>query len=199
MRRPRHLSPEERSLWDAVARQTRRLGPEPHGPVEPAVLAAPPPPFAPPVSPAPLTPFRVGARADHRRADDLIAGLAQDMGRQSLNMDAGTYHRLSRGKLRPEGRIDLHGLTLAQAHPVLTGFILTSHAAGRRLVLVITGKGRPRDDDAPLPVGGGLLRRQVPHWLTLAPLGPLVLQVAPAHITHGGGGALYVYLRRHKT
>lgn len=202
MRRPRHLLPDERALWDMVARQITRLGPaDPpmaHGIPEPAAVlpaaAFPAAALLPPKPPLPS--FRLGERADHRRGNDLIAGLSEDMGRPAIRMDARAYDRLSRGKLRPEARIDLHGMTLAQAHPALVGFILSSHAAGRRLVLVITGKGRPRDDDAPMSASAGLLRRQAPHWLTLAPLAPLVLQIAPAHFSHGGGGALYVYLRR---
>jgi len=200
MRRPRRLSPEERALWDAVARATTRIGLEPRP--DPSPAAGPtPPPIAPLTErvPPPVSPFRMGEKADHRHGNDLIAGLAQDMGRPALHMDAGSFRRLARGKLRPEGRIDLHGLTVAQAHPALIGFILSSHTAGRRLVLVITGKGRPRDNEASMSAGIGLLRRQVPHWLTLPPLGPLVLQIAPAHVSHGGGGALYVYLRRYRT
>ncbi|WP_150121448.1 Smr/MutS family protein, partial [Sulfitobacter sp. HI0023] len=44
----------------------------------------------------------------------------------------------------------------------------------------------------------GVLRHQVPQWLSAPPLGGLVLQVTPAHISHGGGGAYYVYLRRQR-
>jgi DNA-nicking Smr family endonuclease len=36
----------------------------------------------------------------------------------------------------------------------------------------------------------------VPHWLSVPPLSGLVLQITPAHQSHGGGGAYYVYLRR---
>jgi DNA-nicking Smr family endonuclease len=36
----------------------------------------------------------------------------------------------------------------------------------------------------------------VPHWLSLPPLRPCILQLAEAHLSHGGAGALYVYLRR---
>ncbi|HSG57221.1 MAG TPA: Smr/MutS family protein, partial [Paracoccaceae bacterium] len=75
-------------------------------------------------------------------------------------------------------------------------FILSSHARGMRLVLVITGKGKVKDYEAPMPARHGVLRHQVPQWLNLAPLRPLVLQIAPAHIRHGGQGAYYVYLRR---
>ena len=112
-------------------------------------------------------------------------------------MDAKAYRRLTRGKLDPEARIDLHGMTLAEAQPALGGFLRRAQADGRRLVLVITGKGRGRSDDAgPLPYRNGALRHEVPLWLQRPPLHPMVQQVAPAHARHGGSGALYVYLRR---
>jgi DNA-nicking Smr family endonuclease len=89
-------------------------------------------------------------------------------------------------------------MTLDRAHPALTQFILGSHAKGRRLVLVITGKGKMRDEGGPIPVRHGVLRHQVPQWLSMPPLSSAVLQVSQAHISHGGGGAYYVYLRRHR-
>jgi DNA-nicking Smr family endonuclease len=103
---------------------------------------------------------------------------------------------MTRGKIKPEGRIDLHGMTMSQAHPALVGFILNAHDAGKRLVLVITDKGKDRDDGGPIPVRHGVLRHQVPQWMALAPLKSLILQVTPAHLRHGGDGAYYVYLRR---
>ena len=119
---------------------------------------------------------------------------AERLAAQPLAMDARTHRQLTRGKLRPEARIDLHGLTLAVAKVELTGFILSAHASGRRLVLVITGKGK--GDHGPLPTRAGALRHEVPHWLHMAPLAGVVMQVVPAHLRHGGGGAYYVYLRR---
>ena len=113
-------------------------------------------------------------------------------------MDSKAFTRLKRGKLSPEGRIDLHGMTLDRAHPALTRFILNAHKNGKRLVLVITGKGKMRDEGGPIPVRHGVLRHQVPQWLSMAPLASAVLQVSQAHISHGGGGAYYVYLRRHR-
>ena len=103
---------------------------------------------------------------------------------------------MKKGRLVPEARIDLHGLTLAQAHPTLNRFILDAVAAERRLVLVITGKGKVRDELGPIPERHGVLRHQVPHWLNSMPLKPHVLQIAEAHVKHGGAGAYYVYLRR---
>ncbi len=90
----------------------------------------------------------------------------------------------------------LVGMTLAQAHPALVSFLLDARARGKRLVLVITGKGRAGEDwEAPMPARAGRLRHDVPRWLSLPPLSSAVLQVAPAHRRHGGEGALYVYLR----
>ena len=112
-----------------------------------------------------------------------------------MKMDARRFGKLKRGKLAPEDRIDLHGLTLDEAHAELVPFILSAWASGLRLVLVITGKGKPRDEGfMSRPIG--VLRQQVPHWLKMPPLAPIVLQVSEAHQRHGGGGALYVYLRR---
>jgi len=101
-----------------------------------------------------------------------------------------------RGKLKPEGRLDLHGMTLAQAHPALTRFILDAYDRDKRLVLVITGKGKDRDEGGPIPIRRGVLRHQVPGWLHAPPLGAVVLDIREAHLRHGGQGAYYVYLKR---
>jgi len=112
-------------------------------------------------------------------------------------MDTKAYGRMKRGKLVPEARIDLHGMTAERANGALRGFVLDASARGLRLVLVITGKGRAVDDyDS--PARRGILRNAVPVWLSQPPLAPLVLQLAPAHQRHGGGGAYYVYLKRHR-
>lgn len=96
----------------------------------------------------------------------------------------------------PDARIDLHGLTLAEAHPRLLRFLLGAQAQGHRLVLVITGKGRDADAGVGMPVPKGILRHQLPHWLATPPLSQIVLDLRQAHYRHGGDGAFYVYLRR---
>lgn len=111
-------------------------------------------------------------------------------------MDRRRYDKLRRGRVEPQARLDLHGMTADRAHGALAAFILGAHAAGLRLVLVITGKGRPGGMDALAPHRHGVLRHNVPHWLAAPPLASKVLQIAPAHVRHGGGGAYYVYLRR---
>ena len=194
MSRRRTLRPEERDLWKAVTRTTHALHPQPlvPSPDQPATFRPATPPEAAP-APIPRTAtrlpsFRVGERA--------TAGLPPGLTKSApspLSMDAKTHARLTRGKLAPEARLDLHGMTLAEAHPALTGFIFRAHAEGERLVLVITGKGGRRDGPAQ---NRGILRHQVPHWLRQGGLAPLILQVTEAHLRHGGSGALYVYLRR---
>jgi DNA-nicking Smr family endonuclease len=198
MRKPRHLSPEEKALWDHVTRNDARMHAEAPAPA-PVVSVDPPVVRVPAVTAPPLPRFSIGEKADHRRSNDLLPGLAEDMARAPLRMDAKSFGKMAKGKLVPEARIDLHGMTLSEAHPALREFILHSHGVGRRLVLVITGKGKIRDDFAPMPVREGVLRHQVPQWLLMAPLRGLVLQVAPAHVRHGGAGAYYVYLRRQRT
>ena len=193
MARRRHLSPEEADLWRTVARTARPL----HG--QKLHLPDPPPaPDPPPLAHAKprLSPFLLGEK--HRKPEqrDLAPTLPDLLGQAPLRMDAGTHAKMTRGKLQPESRIDLHGMTLAEAHPELIRFILNAQSAGLRLVLVITGKGKRREDTGPIPQRMGALRHQVPHWLHLPPLGPAVLQVSEAHLKHGGGGAYYVYLRR---
>ena len=193
MKKPRHLSAEERALWDMVAKRAEPLD-------KPAAKLARAKPRAPevksPTKTKPLAPFKVGQSVDHSADHDLLPSLGQQMRAAPVQMDQKAFGRMKRGKLKPQARIDLHGMTLAQAHPALTGFILRSASAGHRLVLVITGKGKNRDDGGPIPTKFGVLRHQVPQWLAMAPLGALVLQVSEAHIRHGGGGAYYVYLRR---
>jgi DNA-nicking Smr family endonuclease len=100
--------------------------------------------------------------------------------------------RVARGKEDIDGRLDLHGLTQSEAHKALLSFLRSAHARGARLVLVITGKGGRGDGER------GVLRRQVPQWLSLAEFRPLVIGFENAHIAHGGEGALYVRVRRKK-
>jgi DNA-nicking Smr family endonuclease len=112
-------------------------------------------------------------------------------------MDRRRFDKLRRGRMEPEARIDLHGMTSEHAHAALNGFILSAYAQDLRLVLVITGKGKA-DDSPHQPRRHGILRHSLPHWLAAPPLAGRILQVTPAHQRHGGSGAFYVYLRRRR-
>lgn len=217
MPRRRHLTEDEAALWRRVARSARRLqpAPDPQADVRPGPVpdpdAAPPAarrrmPVPPPVSPAvlppvpPAVPPAVSTPPAARITTDLATPVGSELARAPVRMDRNAHARMMRGKLAPEARIDLHGMTLAQAHPALTGFVMHAHARGLRLILVITGKGRtrPDDDQGPMPRRAGALKHEVPQWLRSGPLRPLVLEVREAHHSHGGTGAYYVYLKRRR-
>ena len=187
----RRLSPDEVALWRKVTETAERMHPEgkPHEAPVPR-----PKPKKRPV--AELRSFEMGAAPAKPMPHNLSPSPTERLARTPLKMDRKTHAKLKRGKIAPEGKLDLHGMTMDQAHPRLVSFLLRAHADGKRLVLVITGKGKHRDEGGPIPVRHGVLRHQVPHWLSVPPLAQVVLQVAEAHVSHGGGGAYYVYLRR---
>lgn len=193
-RSPRRLSDEERALWEKVVDKATPMHPDRHRTesAEGALLqtnthtAAAPPPR-----------FRVGQTTQATPpAHDIAQPIEENVAAQPMSMDRRRFAKMKRGRLKPEARLDLHGLTLAQAHPALTRFILDGVSRGQRLVLIITGKGKSRPDSGPIPERHGVLRHQVPHWLNSAPLKAHVLQITEAHVKHGGMGAYYVYLRR---
>lgn len=194
-RRRRGLSEDDLEVWRAVSRTMTPL--HPTG----APIPAPTPPVPEPKTKgadAPTIPaFRVGEKGGKKTSGHVFAPTpGQTLAAMPLTMDAKTHKKMRQGKLKPEAKLDLHGLTLAQAHPALIGFIHRAHGDGLRLVLIVTGKGKDRDTPGPIPTPRGLLKHNVPQWLNAPPLRPMVLQVTDAHIRHGGTGAYYVYLRR---
>ena len=113
-------------------------------------------------------------------------------------INGATQERLRRGLVEPDARIDLHGMTQQAAHRTLFTWLVAAHRNGHRLVLVITGKGNPKNDENAswMMSPHGVLKQMVPRWLNEPELGALIDSVRPAHAKHGGGGALYVYLRK---
>lgn len=193
----RKLRPEEEALWNKVASRTERLQPEKPFHPDDFVTTPPPKSRAKPIFDTALTPKQVNGSAP-KTSVSTAASIVDQIAGTAVQMDRKTFTQMKRGKLKPEGKLDLHGLTLDRAHPALTRFILSAHSQGKRLVLVVTGKGKDRDDNGPIPVRFGVLRHQVPQWLSMPPLSSVVLQVSQANLRHGGGGAYYVYLRRNR-
>ena len=179
-RRRRGLSEEERALWESVARQVKPLrkgrrvlktqlaSPE-------TELNATPKSAAPPrqASPRPIVP-------PQKPEPPPLAPI----GRRERS-------HLSRGRKEIDARLDLHGMTQMRAHRALFGFLQRAHHDGLTFVLVITGKGKMGVESE-----RGVLRRQVPQWLSLPEFRSLVVGFEEAHIGHGGEGALYVRVRR---
>ncbi len=103
-----------------------------------------------------------------------------------------TLRRLARGLVEIDARIDLHGMRQERAHAALAAFLRRQQAAGARIVLVVTGKGRPGSE------GRGVLRESVPRWLAGSEFRHLVVGFEEANRRHGGAGALYVRIRRRR-
>jgi DNA-nicking Smr family endonuclease len=188
MARRRGLSPEDRRLWDQVAASATPLKPSPPRPIEPAPASE---------RPLPTAPRATASVAPPRKTPPREPEVGAFLDRAHPHMDSRRFDKLRRGRMEPEARLDLHGMTSARAHAALIDFLLSAHARDLRLVLVITGKGQP-DDSPHQPRRHGVLRHSLPHWLAAPPLTGRILQVAPAHARHGGGGAFYVYLRRRR-
>lgn len=170
-KRRRVLSAEERVLWTAVTKSIAPLWDSDPAGTETAEHIAP----QTETSPAKARPAGLAAG---KRPPPLAP-----LGRRMRT-------RVARGKEAIDGRLDLHGLIQSEAHAALLRFLHTAKARDARLVLVITGKGGRGEGDR------GVLKRQVPHWLSLPEFRALVIGFEEAHVAHGGEGALYVRVRR---
>lgn len=184
-RRKRSLSEEERALWESVAKQTKPLRKKPRAAKPPAdsPVADVPTAAKTTASPKPLPSAKV-LRVPKREAP--AAPPLAPIGRRERA-------QLSRGRKEIDARLDLHGMTQTGAHRALFGFLQRAHSDGLTFVLVITGKGKMGAESE-----RGVLRRQVPQWLSLPEFRTLVVGFEEAHIGHGGEGALYVRIRRAK-
>ena len=91
-----------------------------------------------------------------------------------------------------EATLDLHARTENEAWAALHDFLPRQQAANKRLVLIITGKGKQDEQGRNI----GLLYRLVPRWLKAGPLAAWVDGFSEAAPEHGGAGALYVRLRK---
>jgi len=134
-------------------------------------------------------------------AFDLVDRAVSPVGRPEAGLDRRNAERLRRGEREPDMRIDLHGMTSERAHRALDRCIGAALGSGARLVLVITGKGGKRRDphEAPFMRGDqGVLRQQVPGWLSRGPHARQIVGVYQAHLRHGGAGALYLYLKKRR-
>lgn len=185
-RRKRVLSEEERVLWESVAKQAKPLRKRARVAKADIILTAEPAPAAvrgstkrglneSALPPSPLT------TVNRSPAPPPLAPL----GRRERT-------HLSRGRIEIDARLDLHGMTQARAHRALLHFLQRASGDGLRFVLVVTGKGSTMVPESER----GVLRRQVPEWLSLPEFRTLVVGFEQAHIGHGGAGALYVRVRR---
>jgi DNA-nicking Smr family endonuclease len=176
-RRPRDLRPDERVLWETIARTARPL----RGGVSGEAGAE-----------APASTEDEDRQARHAPALPKSEGTPRAL----EPMDRRLRTRVARGTAQIDGRVDLHGLTQREAHARLKSFLAEAQRRGARVVLVITGKGRPEGGQPLAEDARGVLRRAVPQWLASPEFRQVVSGFDEAHRSHGGMGALYVHVRR---
>lgn len=178
----RKLGAEEEALWARVTATIRPLSRDPQPekmtlekqatlPIAPA-----PPPIArkpkgppPRVAPPPPAPVRPGT-----------------------NLDGHWERRLRAGAVEPDRVLDLHGHSLDSAWTAIDRALERAIAAGDRMLLLITGHHRAGEP----PIERGRIRAAVGDWLAVSRHAGRIAAVRNAHRRHGGGGSLYLILRR---
>ena len=170
------LTDRDRALWAAVARSVTPLkgGLATADTVvrQPVATAPPRPPREPP-SNSPKV---------------LIKALPPQL-------DGSWERRLARGALEPDFTLDLHGLRLDGAWQRLDTAVDRMVDQGGRVLLVIAGRDRGAEVRTD-PGARGRIRAKLPDWLASGRHASRILAVRPAHARHGGGGAVYVILKR---
>jgi DNA-nicking Smr family endonuclease len=188
----RRLDPDESALWKKVAATVKPLT-KPKAPLAPVAPPTIRPPQPTPRSTAPR------AAALPRPAAPLPPPRRTH---SAATLDGHWDRRLRKGLVRPDLSIDLHGHTLASAQTLLDDAISRALIRGARLLLVVAGRLRPGADRLPQMHGDprprGAIRASLPDWLAYSPHADQIVALRPAHISHGGAGAVYVILRRAK-
>ena len=169
----RELSGGDLEAWAAYARNVAALPGRELPALTPQAAA---PALLPALKLVPARPVRAVAAAE-------VA-----VGEQPAGLDKASWTRLRTGKLLPTRTLDLHGRTAQHAFAALQAFLLRAHAERIRCVEVITGRGSGEH--------GGVIRRELPLWLNLPQLRPLVLAVTHPHAANVG--SVRLLLRRTK-
>ena len=192
----RSPNPDDKKTWYQAVRDVAPLG----GRKRPDFVAAQDPPAPasgeedyqfprdldrvpavsePPASPGPAAPLR----GSGRKSDP-----------DTYSMDRNTRERLRKGKIEPDGKLDLHGYRYGAAHSAFENFLDHHIRVGNRTVLVVTGRGGKKlssERSAP-----GVLRKSLDQWVDESPHRTSITCVCQAHRNHGGEGAFYIRLKK---
>lgn len=179
----RPLDADEAALWARVTASIRPLSRDKAE--EPPIELEPQAP-TPPLVPQP----RVRGRVPPPRPAPSRPASRRTFSEGGL--DGHWERRLRSGDVRPDRVLDLHGHNLDGAWAAIDGGLERAIAAGERVVLLVTGHARPGEP----PVQRGKIRAAVYDWLSASRHAPRIAAVKAAHARHGGGGSLYLILRR---
>jgi len=114
---------------------------------------------------------------------------------RNSSIQGNTFNRfvklLEKGKIEPDGVIDLHGLNLNNAKKTLNRYLFNAYNNYKRNILIITGIGLNKT---------GLLKKEVPIWLMENEISKLIINCRIAPKSFGGEGALIVRIKnKYKT
>ena len=119
---------------------------------------------------------------------------------EDIRIDKKKLSLLKRGKLQPEYILDLHGMNTVIAKKKSIEFIKYNYLNGKRLLLIITGKGKSTRTSF-IENGNqiGIIRKSLKSWLYESEMRIKILGIVSSHINHGGEGAFYIYLKKNKS
>ena len=175
----RSLSAEERELWERVAATIRPLSREPIKSSEPEIAG----------------PAAVRTAPRQRVAPPPPKSLNSPPKPAAGTLDSSWDRRLRSGSVEPDRTLDLHGMNLDQAWSAIDRSLERAIGAGERVLLLITGHARAGEP----PVKRGRIRAAVHDWLDASRHASKIAAVRGAHRRHGGGGSLYIILRRNRS
>ena len=170
----RQLSPEEVELW---ARVTATISPLSRDKIQPQTIADQPPKIVAKASAKPTPPPQAPAARLHHHG---------------MTLDGSWDRRLRSGDIEPDRILDLHGMNLDTAWRAIDRGLEQAIARGDRVLLLITGHQRVGEP----PVQRGKIRAAVHDWLAASRHAGQIAAVRGAHRRHGGGGSLYIILKR---
>jgi DNA-nicking Smr family endonuclease len=168
----RSLTPDEKALWARAAATIRPLSRDTHNPQVPETVVRKARPVALRSRPAEVQ--------------------RQPISAPGTTLDGSWDRRLSSGAVTPDRVVDLHGMSLDGAWQAIDRALEQAIARGERVLLLITGHQRSGEP----PIRRGAIRAAVHDWLHASRHAGDIASVRAAHRRHGGGGSLYIVLRR---
>lgn len=178
----RSLSAEEQALWAKVAETIRPLSRE----LMPKAAAP-----AEQIAPAQQTASLIASKP---KGPSPRPSVRPQSVRPAIanTLDSSWDRKLKSGTVQPDRVVDLHGHDLDRAWQAIDRALEAAIVNRERVLLLVTGHARPGDP----PVQRGRIRAAVNDWLAASRHHDRIAAVRGAHRRHGGGGSLYVILRR---
>ncbi len=108
----------------------------------------------------------------------------------ATGLDGQVVRKLRKGEFAVQAHVDLHGLLKDEAKLELEAFLTGARQSGKRCVLVVHGRGLHSKDQVPV------LKEALKRWMATDRFARHVLAFTTARPHDGGGGAVYVLLKK---